>query len=753
MDAPLQLQIQSILPTFGYDITSIGLSRSTLAISTSNSQLFFADISVNPPKICKDRVELPCPAHSIASDGLTFFLGLRDGKIMHFSESGAQISPAEQAHSSPILSLSFQNGLLASGGWDGRFRVFRAPSPPEAEAQSAKRLEALSVAPPSGWSVVVSFLSDGSLAVGRSNGLVELFRPSDFTKANPLPPLAKTPIRVLAEGEPLKIYSVSDDKNIHYSPLLCENPSQSEADCKANHIGCIGGFAAYGAAGAEGLLVADEGYICLYGHKGPIGKKVYCGPIAGLVRESKGDRVFVGAADGSVRVYTLKGAENTNLQAKTEEIAKVFVAESTLGLSESDGVFPLEPLHKAASINGDREGQVRFFEAKREPKALVWQGGKWAKLPLVRPCLFGGSSAFAAGQYDFLFRVERLNGSTLPLPLNASTPLQKVKETVESLLDREGLLHMKRRIEEYVLDNMKETSRESVLYRSVSTKRTLKHFPVLDPIYFPNLNHEGFMKAIEKFNETKEPLNDSTAQQLNTSTPQQLNPKLSSMDLAYLKRLAQKLSVTSECQTFEIPSEESSILDKKLSLWSGASVVPVLDLMRAYALHPDSQRLLNLADSGLKFSVFAVSNLSLCEPIPLTLAFKFFSNSFKHNQFLFAKAEPFLAEFIALKSGEFPPKALSLLLTILNNLTVCMIEARRAIEFKDFLKAVFRSNLASVLTTEEEVVNLLIPLGNVLSLGVPDLESIVRAELTETLGSLKPDKFGFLEDIKSYLGV
>lgn len=745
MDSPLQLQIQSVLPTFGYAITSIGLSSSTLAISTSNSQLFFADISVNPPKISKDRVELPCPAHSIASDGLTFFLGLRDGKIMHISQSGAQISPPEQAHSSPILSLSFQNGLLASGSWDGRFRIYRAPSVSEPETQSPKKLEAVNVASPSGWSVVVSFLSDGSLAVGRSNGLIEIFSPSDFTKGTPLPPLSKAPVCLLAEGEPLKIYSISDDKSIHYSPLVCENPSQSQSDHKANRIGCISGFAASAAAGVEGLIVADEGYICLYGPKGSIGKKVFCGPIGGLIRENKTDRVFVGAADGSVRIYAINGAENKNLQAKIEEISRVFVAESTLGLSESDGVFPLVPLHKAASITGDREGQIRFFESKKEAKALIWQGGKWTKLGLVRPCLFGGDSTFAAGQYDFLFRIERLDGSTLPLPLNASTPLQKVKETVEGLLNREGLLHMKQRIEEYVLANMQETSKESVLYRSVSTKRTLKQFPVMDPIYFPNLNHEGFMKAIEKFNETKEPITDSAAQPL--------NPQLSSMDLHYLRRLAQKLSVTSECAAFEIPSEESSVLDKRLCLWSGGSVVPVLDLMRAYALHPDSQRLLNLADSGLKFSVFAVSNLSLCEPTPLVLAFKFFCNSFKHNQFLFAKAEPFFAEFVALKSGEFPPKALSLLLTILNNLTVCMIENRRAIDFKDFLKAVFRSNLASILTSEEEVVNLLIPLGNVLSLGAPELESIARTELAETLASLKNDKFGFLEDIKSYLGL
>ena len=111
----------------------------------------------------------------------------------------------------------------------------------------------------------------------------------------------------------------------------------------------------------------------------------------------------------------------------------------------------------------------------------------------------------------------------------------------------------------------------------------------------------------------------------------------------YLNTLVSKL----EAKQFNEDIEEmEELLIKKLSRWVGKDAIPVIDLLRVYLLHYDSQKLFNDVNTGLTYSNYCLTKAKLGGAGVVRLILKFVSNLFKHNPRSFVKAEDTFRLFI-----------------------------------------------------------------------------------------------------------
>ena len=738
----VQLFFKEQLSLSAKSLRCAAIDGGLVAVGSFDKKIHLIDVSSGRLSLLTHFDFLDSEPYSMIMKDNIIYAGLKSGDIIFVSTSG-DLQRVVKPHTSVVNSIDLQGFFLASGSWDGLCVV-----------TNISNGEKVFVSEPAQFAVTVRFLASGHLLAGYQTGEISLFAPGNFQ----LVKKAKCHDDIVRAITPTSFgfFSTSNDLSLR----LWDNQLNLLKNFDSAHSSFIyTGTSAALPVGSEAFVTGGEDFsIRVFDRTKEVTRIDFPTTLWKLLWDGPRGQLLSFGEDGQLRVFSFS-QNGVVAEAHQNYLQQALVASTKNPELAADDLKKFDTIDKMPNIKGKKEGEIRVFVNAGKAEAYCWQGGAWQLVGEVMSSApktyYAGDKHFPEGEYDFVFDIEDKNGIPHKLPFNRG---DNALLATEKFLARESMsVAYKEQISQYLIKNARPQETKTISSHTPDTNRgpayppaqtpppstpsgkTLKCFPVMDPVYYPNCNQEGLINAVVKINSAF------------TENPDEKPRTMNFHDLIYFKQLVAKVAVTENNFQSTILEEESALLEKKLLLWNNPNALPILDLIRTYALHQDSQRLLNSADAGLKYTVFAIANTSSDAEINYVLAFKIIANYFKHNPIAFVKAEPILSELITMKASKISRKAITILFNVLNNLTCYMLEFKKLVDFKDFLHALSTLDLSFFADDVTETLNFLIPIGNILSLNIPEVNLMIKQSFGPLIVRMQPDSQGFLEDIKAFL--
>eukprot|EP00745_Piridium_sociabile_P032350 TRINITY_DN54551_c0_g1_i1.p1 TRINITY_DN54551_c0_g1~~TRINITY_DN54551_c0_g1_i1.p1 ORF type:complete len:265 (+),score=16.34 TRINITY_DN54551_c0_g1_i1:28-822(+) len=246
-------------------------------------------------------------------------------------------------------------------------------------------------------------------------------------------------------------------------------------------------------------------------------------------------------------------------------------------------------------------------------KVYSWTGSTWDCVGTVTDgpeaaapaCFYVGDEFFPEGNYDFIFQVDLEEGTpTVPLPYRLG---ENTYDVAEKFLSRQKLdsRNYLGQIAKFIETNSQQSqSMAAPPVSSTSSHPELlpcsEHFPAFQPLTFKG---GDFDRLLKKLLETNEEL------------PDDCEGKLSACQLTYLQEgIARMHKPDFILQSFR--SCEIDVFFNRLQKRPADQLMPVIDIWRAMALHPQCADLHKGSNMGWNHIAFA---LHVITSLPCTM--------------------------------------------------------------------------------------------------------------------------------------
>nr|PIM01801.1 PUL domain-containing protein [Toxoplasma gondii COUG] len=295
--------------------------------------------------------------------------------------------------------------------------------------------------------------------------------------------------------------------------------------------------------------------------------------------------------DGKLRVWTQDEARALPVAARMqqESEAKEAQAAAAAKSASSIDIASLPDVSQMTSIRG-QDGEMKMFREGNMATVYTWKQstGCWERVGEVvgaakQSTHYEGDAYFEAGEYDHIFKVEiGESGAHKPLPFRMSdNPLV----AAEKFCAREGI--NKSCLEQITSFIRRNTGLSSAPSSSSATSASTpasdlkdqwasygggvsKVAPLMQVFTFAKGNFEGAGKKIMEFD---------------AQFPEDSPAHLTALEKQYLLDALEKIQSPSFMKK-EFRACELDVIFEKLAVWPSSKAVPVMDVWRALALHP-----------------------------------------------------------------------------------------------------------------------------------------------------------------------
>jgi phospholipase A-2-activating protein len=663
----------------------------------------------------------------------TFAVGCKNGTIYIMDLEGELIHVLSQS-SATVSSLDSSLNYLSSGHWDGTCILW-----------SLETFEKIKILEDHKFAVVCKFLPNGNLVTGSQTGELNLWKAGTFERINQVQ--AHTDIIRCIDVVGHHIITCSNDELIKLW-----SSSLSQISEQKLHKSFVYAVAHYREVG-EGLAIISGGEdfkLVISINLKEAASIPFPTTIWVIIANEKANEFIVFGDDGILRVFTTDKNSITNFDLHNAFIscAELASLKNPEISAEDMAKFPLK--ESMATMIGKKEGEVKVFNNKGKGEAFVWQNGKWEYLgemiganATMGQRFYEGDKHFPQGNYDFIFDVQDDTGLPRLLPFNkGDNPL----EATEKFIAREQIsIAFKEQILNFVIKNSKGTANNKnaqskpAEIKPQSLLPKLKHFPIVDFVFYASLNSEALKKRVHELNDLYE-------------GDQYKQKKMNKTELMYFDSLLGKLNSSNNMQGSTLADMEVVLVEGKLLKWVEENDIAILDLMRVFVLHPDASKILNSVDSGLKVAIFTVTFAKFEQEKYFILILKLISNLFKNNSQTFFKSDNIFREFLTIKASKFSTKVTSAFISMFGNLIFYLIENQKYYDYGYLLEFLAGLDLGFILSSEQESINFLLLIGNTLASGNEDLIRIIKNSYLKTvIDQIVFDSHGFLLDVKEFL--
>lgn len=159
-----------------------------------------------------------------------------------------------------------------------------------------------------------------------------------------------------------------------------------------------------------------------------------------------------------------------------------------------------------------------------------------------------------------------------------------------------------------------------------------------------------------------------------------------------LQSLVDKLFNFNEMQQHDIIESETTVL-LALMKWNDKNCFLVMDLLRVYCLHRDSQQTMNSVDNGLRFLIYCASCLKFQEKKYIVLVLRFLCNIFMTNPQVFIKNESIILEMFEKVDNLFDFTLANLMIILYKNYLSYAVQERMFLQPFAFFNYITGLNL------------------------------------------------------------
>ncbi|OII77687.1 phospholipase A-2-activating protein [Cryptosporidium andersoni] len=291
-------------------------------------------------------------------------------------------------------------------------------------------------------------------------------------------------------------------------------------------------------------------------------------------------------------------------QRKEANNLKIGTTSQQLGLNDIDSLGDLPHVNMLQAYKGKRLGETKLFRDGDLIVSYMWQGENWEKIGEVigidKQNYYDGDFYFPKGNYDYLFDVE-LHGSGIfkKLPYNNG---DNILEIAQKFCAREkiSITHCEA-ICKFIKQNTKQMEiiqiRDNEQIRGNLDSNLQKYTPMLNYVVFKSANIDGLIEKL---------LREAPRAAIRNSTPMDSSTEIGLYDVEekYLEEALRKIREDLKNNNFSFKNSfravEIDIIYRKMSCWTTNPeiCVPILDLWRILALHPQSSDIHKKSDKG-----------------------------------------------------------------------------------------------------------------------------------------------------------
>eukprot|EP00920_Eleutheroschizon_duboscqi_P005260 GHVT01012127.1.p1 GENE.GHVT01012127.1~~GHVT01012127.1.p1 ORF type:complete len:809 (-),score=239.99 GHVT01012127.1:669-3095(-) len=556
---------------------------------------------------------------------LLFFMGSQDATAQRVDALDGQVLSVYVGHGGSVCSLvEFAGGSrLASGAWDGSVRLW--------DVLTGAQLHVLEG---HSHAVCVAALGDGRLVTGAQDKALR-FWSQDGRLLDTVQSAHDDIIRSIDVLDD-RLVTSSNDQTIRVWSL-----SGELLETLAGHSSFVFSVQIRRRADSPGrlsLVSAGEDATAVVWtareqppHSLEKAQTLYHNASVWQVGELPNGDLLTCCEDCLLRVWTRdEGAALPLDQRREKEEAAKQVWKATSLRAEGEGapdVSKLPDVSHTQSLLGRQEGEVKMFAERGKAMAFMWTAGRWERVGEIvgneasgGQKFYNGDAVFPSGFYDSLFNVELSEGGEYRiLPYRSSdNPL----EAAEKFCAREGIgRHAVETVAAFVRQHAPNAAATPSVRPSpppvaseASPRTSSAHFPAKESIKFDRANWDAVLQKI-----------------LDTDShwPADAPEKLSPLEEKYVTDTIRKLKEPHfVAQTFR--SSEFDLVYRHLMLWPVSASLPVLDLWRGLALHPQSHDVHKGCDDGWPVIAYAL-RAAQANPNagPAVCAVRFLANLFQ----------------------------------------------------------------------------------------------------------------------------
>lgn len=675
----------------------------------------------------------------IAKDLKHFIVGCKNSIIYKLDLDGNPILLLE-GHSGPVNSLSESDtGKLISGSWDGRAIVW--------DINDGKQLFCLDGHT---YAVAVLALPEDIFVTSSQDKNIHIFQ--GMKKQKTIKNAHNDIVRELVALGDVGFLSCSNDEIIKIWSIEGE-----QLGSMVGHTSFVFSLNTF----KDGRVVSGSEDKSLKIWKNEeVAQSISHPSTIWTVRVDEDENIITACGDGFARIFSSdakKVASEEELTAFERE-SEMAAAQGPEGLSEAE-LAKLPSVDALKRIQGKKDGEIRIFKNGNNPEAYVWKAESkaWEKIGDVignkSTSVYEGDRFWPAGEYDYIFEVDDESGISKKIPYNnGDNPL----ESAEKFIAREGLSRgYLEQITTFIRQNSRKaqgqaggqtsssntSNKQKTQNKTFEKKQDSKFFPYTTPITYEGGNFDAMTKKLLELNET---LKDT-------------QHYVKDAELNRLHSIINKLKDTGNFLTSTFTDLEFELIQTRLIKWPADKLLPILDLLRIFLTHSNSEKLFSGLDMGLTYLGFTCQVIrSSQSEVVLGLALKILSNLTKYtcSRQSLVKYQDLILD--ALDSQQVQKKEKdtfrAVLAAFVFNLSTGAIDSLKDSVTEQFFK--FALGCLDNENNQENILKYLVAIGNVLKLCPSSISSAGSLGLRQAIGGVdvkSPDAQQCRDDIVEFL--
>ncbi|PFH32226.1 PUL domain-containing protein [Besnoitia besnoiti] len=531
----------------------------------------------------------------------SFFSGSKDKRALRLALDDGRVLTEFEGHEGPVCSLAevAASSLFVTGSWDGTARLWRI-----ATGECVRSLEqhkhAVAVLALPQPPLIVTGSQDKALRFWSLDGNIQRIVPDahdDIIRAlDALPRPSSAPS---AAGEACIVLSASNDQRVKAWELNGSLLAQFEAhsafvfDVKASRVRGDRFFTASDDSTCKVWMLSESPQ-----ETGALTAQVtqtllHAATVWQVVELPSGDIVTC-CEDGKMRVWTQDTARSLPEAERAQQESEARLAQEAAAAKRESAidVSSLPDVSQMAAMRGKKDGEVKMFREGQMAVVYRWQQStsSWEKLGEVmgaakQKTYYEGDAYFEGGDYDYVFNVEiGEDGAYRRLPFRLTdNPLVAAEkfcarecinksclEQITSFIRRNaGLASSPPAAAPSAFNRGVTGSAQDSVY-GAATAVTSSMSPLMEVFTFAKGNFEAAGKKILEFD---------------AQFPPGAPEKLTELEKQYLLDALEKIKSPAFLKK-EFRACEIEVIFEKLAKWPCSRAMPVMDVWRIMALHP-----------------------------------------------------------------------------------------------------------------------------------------------------------------------
>ncbi|OII72059.1 uncharacterized protein cubi_01392 [Cryptosporidium ubiquitum] len=587
------------------------------------------------------------------SNQIYFYSGGLDEIIYRLSAIDGKICATYRGHKSAICNIKELNELniLISGSWDGTARIWDLNSS-ECKHVLSNHQHAVTISIISQPNSTEFFLLTGS-----QNKSLVLWKIPQVKLIKTIPNSHDDIIRSIGisnnifEKESLVVITVSNDCAIKIWQLFLElgNENLVLKNTKRHHKSFIFDVKFSNYYSERFFTASDDCHVAIWQLKNNfeislLQNIVLSSTVWNLTEMNGIDSILTVSEDGICRIWitctTDLKLKNLLSSKKPDSIqSPKYVDSKDLQNNQEESTIQLNEIpeiNKLSSITAEKIGTIRIFKDANDLKAYEWANNCWNFLGIItginnqsRKVNYLGDKYFDSGLYDLVIKLETefdCNHNILPFNFGDS-----VIESAEKFCLREGI---NRKYCKIIIESIINSI--PIVNNSIITTFNELFEPCFEFKLFKRFNINSLISSFTKEQKIYSDQFNSSYQICVNDTNYLFNMEIEHLNDLFLRLKSETCSETHFFKSCKIKSIEMDVIYKRLSNFIGNNSlsIPIIDLWRILALHPQSSDVHKKTDQGWWLIALVLKVVDLISSDYLTNPLINENNEFRGSLFL-----------------------------------------------------------------------------------------------------------------------